>query len=184
MDEAPLHLPFRFANLGGLFLPTANIASDLSPQVKPHLRPDSVVRVVGYDGFSLTKPDYIWREELSQWLKCGASVRYLLQRPLEETPAAVREVRSLAGASGSLAVRQMEEDGPSGLASQWSTFHFVIVENPNLLWVEECHPHHDTVAQRCYFFDDTRTASVPAYSVLQAQFDRVFASESSALLTV
>lgn len=182
MDEAPLHVPFRFDLLRGLHLPTAAIASDLSPLVRDHLTEQSTVRIVGYDGFSLTKQDYPWREELAKWLRKGADIRYLLQEPLPETTQAVEDVRRMAGSSGRIEVRDADEDGPSDLIGHWSTFHFVIVENPDLLWVEECHPHHDTVAQRCHFFDATQANQIPAYPMLREQFDSIFQSESKRLI--
>ena len=184
MDEAPLHLPFRFDLLQGLHLPKAAIASDLSPLVRDQLTEQSVVRIVGYDGFSLTKQDYPWRAELAKWLSQGAEVRYLLQEPLPETSHALQDVRRMAGSKGQIEVRDADENGESGIISHWNTFHFVIVENPNMLWVEECHPHHDTTALRCHFFDATQTPHIPAYPMLREQFDRVYQTESSSLAVV
>lgn len=181
MEQPPLHVPLRFDAFGGIPFATANIASDLSPLVRDKLTPQSVVRVVGFDGFSLTKKDYPWREELAKWLGKGASVRYLLQEPLPETPAAVSEVRQMAGGAGRLEIRDAFEDGPSGLVHHWSTFHFVIVENPDLLWVEGCHPRGATQATDCRFFDEKLAPAIPAYPMLRAQFDRVFEQESVVL---
>ena len=184
VQERPLHVPFRFDGLGGRHLAVARIATDLSELLKGKVRADTRIRIVGFDGFSLCVRDYPWRRSLAEWLTTGATIRYLLQQPLAETASAVEDIRAQVSpqSPGTLTLRKAAPDAPSGFADQWRTFHFVILENPSILWIETRHPHGQTEALDCYFFDEDLAPDVPGGRALAAQFDRVFEHESSPYL--
>jgi hypothetical protein len=93
---------------------------------------------------------------LGDWLRRGASIRYLVQEAggLITGQRDIEAVRALAAGArgGSLRLFVLrEEERESDLAGDAREFHFAVFRNPDQLWLEAEHREGELVAHTCEY---------------------------------
>jgi len=175
----PFVAPYEHAHKDVKAFPVAHIASNLGPKLNPVLRRGSRLCAIGYDGATLAKKGYIWRNYITKWLKRGCNVDYFLNAPAPSATAAFSKIaRELPKGAGRLRVfvpkkgTQLPRQFKSKL-TEWITFHFVVSENPSTLWIETNHQTSEPEAFGCYFFPETAANETGLGEAYLRRFDRV-----------
>ena len=125
----------------------AQIASDLVPLVNKLSFENSKLRIVGYDGqYILGKNRRLWRKSLSEWLRKGLDVEYILMDPPREVIDSFKKIKEQEKEGGvRLKIFVFERSDASGMA-KWEklkTFHptlFYGGDGTKAMWIEEDHP--------------------------------------------
>ena len=168
---------------------TANIASELKSLVDDQIVDGSTVRVVGYDCPNLAA-DYKdnWRGLLCGWISRGATVHYLVQKSERETEEKVKSLfehcLNCDGLDGDILSQRLrvflrnneKKASPEDqdVLDKWKTFHFAVIDSPDLLWIEHKHPATSTRAQDCEFHTSHAVKRNPKFRrIFKDNFDRM-----------
>ena len=178
-SSIPFVAPYEHAHHDVVSVPVANIATDLGPKLNQALKKGSRLCVIGYDGATLAKSGYVWREKLAHWLKKGCSVDYFLHTPRREAIDALGDLkRRLPAGSGRLRVFRPKRDkliSPklNAEVSEFRTFHFAVSEKPSTLWIEANHQTSEPKAFDCYFFPEKAAVETGLAESYQRRFDEL-----------
>lgn len=125
----------------------AQIASDLVPLVNKLSLENSKLRIVGYDGqYILGKNRRLWKKSLSEWLRKGLDVEYILMKHHCEVIDSFKKIKEQEKEGGvRLRIFVFEPSDASEMA-EWEklkTFHptlFYGGDGTKAMWIEEDHP--------------------------------------------
>lgn len=174
--------PYANAHSDVIRVPDANIATDLGPQLENLLQNGSHLSIVGYDGATVADPKYVWKPTLERWLQRGCTIDYLLLAPSATAIAAFKKVSQGLTNGQRLRlfrrkqVRQQNIPNVELVLDEWETFHFVVSESPETLWIETNHPTSDPKAHNCYFFPPKAALETGLAKDYKRRFDQVIAA--------
>lgn len=168
----------------------AGIAKTLTPLLKKHLAHGAKIKMVGSAGDNLFNgtqdPSYpkAWQDPLRSlfWGKAD-DIYYLLVGPDDQAWKALeaiatevnqREGRECFHIARITNADEVKDEKLRGYAKDARTGHFLLAENPKLLWLEGHHPPGSTTAYDCKFVPPTDAAQDPRHKNLSVIFDKMF----------
>lgn len=127
-------------------IPVAQIANDLVPLVDKLSLKDSKLLLVGYDGgYILGKNKNLWRDSLSEWLKKGLNVEYILINPSRDAIDAFENIKEQAkGEVGKLEIWELKDPDRLAESERLKTCHPTLFyggdNKTKAMWIEGDHP--------------------------------------------
>ena len=155
-----------YEEVGTTYIPTASICSRMIPKIEDELQGESVpgrVRLIGYNAKNLSdkyEHSTSFYESLRDWIAQGATVDYMFSDPSFELKDSdkLSELYEFANEQGggrlnlySLKSYAENSEGEVVNLKKYRTFHFVLTEEPNTIWIEHHHAVDRLYAQHCEF---------------------------------
>jgi hypothetical protein len=172
-------------------LAEATIARDLVPKLNKLVTEPFTFFITGGDGYSLTmRKPYPWRRFLKRALWNGSTIHYILTKVSNGDRHKFLKVKAELeeGAKGKInfyiAPSDQPSDPDSELIESFQTFHpAVLAESPNrrLMWIEDYHPPHSTVAYSCEFVPPADAATDQRYDLYKTQLVHLIERPDTAL---
>lgn len=169
---------------------TATISTTLrSFMADSKITTETSIHIVGGKCANIdSHPEYPWVTHLEDWLKAGASIKYLL---IDSTPQSKMHLTTLSEKYPKLSVYLMDniekisDNSIRHLAEEARTTHFVLFNHPKLMWLEGNHPAGSQTAFNCEFVNERRAKRDTRYDSLNRLFnDFCKQAESSFALAV
>jgi len=165
----------------------ATIANTLYEHIKDEIQDTTSIQITGCDGPNITEPDYPWKDYMEDWLNSGVHIDYLLTEPSDEAIRLLKEIHgNTKDAHGKLQLWIATETHETTSSKSHSSTeeqkvnqawlkrikrtHFVIFQNPAMLWLENDHPKGTTTADGCVFYGKNNPFGAAVGTTLKQRF--------------
>jgi hypothetical protein len=155
----------------------ATIAYDAGPLIDERMVRGSQLWITGADGLPIHKQDYVWHGYLDKWLAKGVHISYVLVCPSQAALNRLMELKTKHG-SDRLNIYCLNpdrmEDGPDReTVKKMETFHFLLGDQPKLMWLERRHIPGTVIAEDCEFLKPELAAVDQRYNELKKVYDHI-----------
>jgi hypothetical protein len=113
---------------------------------------------------------------LPRFLRSGVAVRFLLVDGRDESCRKLMISAASAFGKGTFELyrpKSQLQERHTSVIEEWRSAHFVLFENPDMLWVERGHRPHELVSEAASFFPPGTVAEAMQYGYLRKIFDEI-----------